>query len=139
MIPVVDNQYFRDSIFYDKAPFLTYKDNIPQFQVVIPNTIHATDISISICNLNDEVIATTTGTVIQERYKENDDKLIYAGGEITGLMGNEMYYIKIEVSGLSFYTEAFKTIDQEKIIDVRITQDGETRITQDSETRIVYG
>jgi len=142
MIPLVDSidkQFYKRTLMKGGAPFLTYKDIFPAFQVIKPVDA-ITTVSIDVCDVSGKVIQTITDDVTLVELSDNEHVVVHPAQEITvPLSGGTLYYGKITIGTIIYYTEVFKTTNNSKLVDVRVTQDDETRITEDDERRIING
>lgn len=142
MIPIVDNidkQFYRKLLSKGSASFLTYKDIFPSFQITKP--IEAiTNVSIAIYDERDNLIQTIVDDVMLEPLSSTHHIVVHPSTEIATALGSwGLFYGKITAGTQEYYTEVFRTTNNTKIVDVRVTQSGDTRILQDNDRRIIHG
>jgi len=142
MIPVVkklENQFFRKALWNNKATFITYKDIVPAMQIITPKESFST-IDIAIYTTNDVLVQSVTHDVVIEDYTELEQIVIHKQTELSIELADDSYfYLKITAGSNVYYSESFRTMNIDKYIDPRITQDDDDRSTQDSERRITNG
>lgn len=143
MIPIVNNinkQFYKNAFFRGKVSFLTYKDIFPSFQVIKPieSIVY---VKVDIYTVDDVFVQTFNNTNITLVDRSDTEHVVVANQvEIaTPLNGDSLYYGKLTVGSKIYYTEVFKTTNNSRIVDIRITHDDDIRITHDSDRRITHG